>query len=186
MSEPTTSMHRLERGKLYNPNRTTWPDGALNWTLATTGVELLMTFSRPTSAEVNDVRQGPAQFGLLAGDHALMIAHRFGAQPWADAPWQLSRQEVGGYPAGLTEVGTGQHLLVQIVLVDADTGIIKALRGTTWPEPFVTALRAAIERQRAAGGRDRDGQQEIERWYARFATTPDLVANADLVIAGGR
>lgn len=167
---------RLAVGELYNPNVRRWPDGAFNWTLSPVGVELLMTYGRPTSDEVNAVKSGPAQFALVAGDHALILAHRFGAQPWSDAPWQAVRQVPPAPPPGLVEVPPDEHLVVLVVLVDADTGVIKALRATSWPYQFATAVRTAIDRQVMFGGTDDAGQREIAGWYERFPNTTDLVA----------
>lgn len=149
------------------------------------GVELLLTFPRPSSEEINAVRSGEAKFALIAADHALMLCHRFGAQPWQDAPWQAVRQAMGDRAVGLAEGAPDQHLVVQVVLVDGATGIVRALRAVTWPPEFVAAVRTAIERQQAAGGTDQDGERQIAEWYRQYPTTTAAVAAADIIVTGG-
>jgi hypothetical protein len=145
---------------------------------------MVIAYQKPTSAEINAVKSGTAQFALLAGDHALLLCYRLGDQRWSDAPWQAMRQQRAGRQPGVAHAGPGQTLQVVIVLVDADTGIARAIRGTTWPEPFVTAVAAAIDRQLAATGPDR-GQQEIDAWYQRYPDTADAVRDANITTTGG-
>lgn len=173
-------MTRLAVGELYNPNRRTWPDGAFNWTLSPVGVELLVTYGSPTLAEIHAVKSGSAQFALVSGDHALILAHRLGTQPWSDSPWQAVRQVPPAPVPGLVEVPEGQHLSVHVVLVDAGTGVVRALRLTTWEHGFAGAVRAAIGRQLAGTTSVEAGQREIDAWYARFPSTDALVAAAEV------
>jgi len=179
MTEPVPGMHRFAVGELYHPNRRTYPDGTINWRLTPSGVELLLAFSRPTSKEIQDVKTGRAQFALLAGEHVLLMAHRFGMMPWSDAPWQASLERAAGREPGLIDVPEGQRLMVHVVLVDADNGLVRVLRTTSWDRAFVEAVRAAIERQLTATSPDR-AQAEIQAWYGRYPETPDLVAAADI------
>jgi hypothetical protein len=179
MTEPTPEMHRLAVGQPYSPTGRTYPDGTMRWSFTPSGVELLLAFSHPTSKEIQDVRTGAAQFALLAGDHVLLMAHRFGTMPWSDAPWEVAAQRAEGREPGLADVPEGQSLLVQVVLVDADTGLVRVLRSTTWSREFVEAVRAAIERQLTMASADR-AQVEIQALYARYPDTPSLVAAADI------
>lgn len=55
-------------------------------------------------------------------------ANRFGTMPWSDAPWQASLQRLAGAEPGLVDMPEGQRLMVQVVLVDADNGSVRALR----------------------------------------------------------
>lgn len=75
--------------------------------------------------------------------------------------------------------------MVQVMLVDADNGLGRALRATTWDHAFASAVLAAIERQVRAASPNQ-AQAEIQRWHARYPDTPRLVAAADIHSAGGR
>lgn len=173
----TSPRYARQVGELYNPAVTSWPDERMEWTLSPQGVELLLTYSHPSDAEVDAVRRGPARFALLAGDGALILAHRFEPLPWADTPWQASRQRL---PVGVEAAGDGERLIVSIVLVDAATGVIKAVRVVTWPERFATAMAHAVLRQAQTAAPDEVGAREIEAWYRRYPSTPELVRAADI------
>ncbi|RAS59539.1 hypothetical protein C8D87_114151 [Lentzea atacamensis] len=177
-------LHRHAVGELYQPGRThPWPDNVCQWRLSDQGVELLMLYSAPNETEIQDVREGEARFALLAGEHALILAHRFGTRPWADTPWQACRQLDA--PTGLPLIAAEGHLQVIVQLVDSKTGIIKAIRATTWPGRFVEAVRAAMRKQALNASTDAQGGAEINAWYLRYPKTPDLVRAADINVRGG-
>lgn len=186
MTEPISGMHRLAVGERYNATLATIPDGTANWRFTTTGVELLLGLSRPSSTEIRDVKTGLAQFALLSADHVLMMAHRFGTMPWSDAPWEASRQRLAGEEPGLIEVTASQHLMIQVVLVDADSGVVRAVRHVSWNHAFVEAVRAAIQRQLAVTGDPSRAQAQIQSWYGRYPDTQSLAAGADIRCDGGR
>lgn len=178
-----TELHYYAVGKPYRPNRTTWPDGHMQWRLTDAGVELLLFLGSPATSEITAVRTGRAQFALIAGQHALLLAHRFEpGLPWSDAPWQACRQDV---PVGLPLIGEIGHLLLTVMLIDAHTGIVRAIRQTSWSARFVEAVRAAMRTQSLNRSTDDQGTAEINAWYSRYPNTEDLVRHADLTIKGG-
>ncbi len=87
-----SNLRRYTVGELYNPSRTSWPDGVCQWRLSPNGVELVLFYGSPTSDEVHAIGKGKTRFGLLAGEHSLILAHKFGPLPWSDTPWQACRQ----------------------------------------------------------------------------------------------
>jgi hypothetical protein len=181
--DAVTEMHAYAVGQLYHSNKTSWPDGAMEWRLTDTGVMLLLFLGSPTTREVNAVRSGPAAFALLAGEHALLLAHRFDpGLPWSDAPWQASRSDL---PVGLPLIGDTGHLPVTVMLIDANTWIIKAIRQTSWSAQFAEAVREAMRRQVLNQSTDAQGAAEIDAWYRRYPNTQDLVRHADLTTKGG-
>ncbi|WP_433635598.1 hypothetical protein [Nocardia sp. CA-120079] len=174
--------HRYAVGELYHPNHTRYPDGAIHWELSERGATMVMFMAAPTDTEVMAVRKGAAQFALLAGQHALILAHQFDPMPWSDTPWQVVRQT--NATAGLPLIGAHGHLMVTVFLVDANTGIIAAIRGTTWTARFVEAVRAAIRTQSLNHSTEAQGAAEITTWYQRYPTTDKLVAAADIKTRG--
>jgi hypothetical protein len=141
--------------------------------LGPSGCELALFYPEPTAAEVRAVRSDPAQWTLIAGDHVAMFCVRFGVLPWADFPYEAWREaeEHRGVPAG-----PGEGLLLPVVLVDASTGIVKAIRVTNWPAPFADAVRAAVARQLARPADDAAAAAELGALYEH--TTEELVALA--------
>jgi hypothetical protein len=162
-------------GALYHPNKTNWgDDDRQEWCFSPDGVELLLVYPNVSRHEIREVNQGQAQFALLAGDHALMMAHRFGELPWSDAPWQAVRQQQR------TSVGLPIAVVVITVLVEANTGVVRACRATTWDSVFTAAVRAAIRAQVHNRSTDADGLQEITMWQALYRTSDELVDAADI------
>lgn len=177
MKAPTFSAYAV--GKPYNPDMPLWPGNRAEWRLSEDGVELLLFMAGPTDEEVEDVRAGRSKFALVAGEHALVLAYRFGSQPWSDAPWQACRQT--DLTAGLIDGPTGQHLTLMVYLIDSTNGILKAIRMTTWNGDFAGVVSRAIRRQLRNQSTDEQGAAEIAAWYQRYPTTKKLVEHADIV-----
>ncbi|MGW5569662.1 hypothetical protein ACWEVD_00555 [Nocardia thailandica] len=167
-------------GKLYHPGVTHWPDEHAEWKLSEDGVQLLLTYASPTEDEVRAVAKGRARFALIAGDHALILAHRFEPLNWSDSPWQATRQI--DQTAGLPYLGPGGHLPITVFMIDADTGLIAAIRQTSWNHRFTEAVRKALSTQIRNGSPTAaaQGDTEIDAWYRRYPTTDALVAAADI------
>lgn len=172
-------MHIYNVGETYNPAaRHTWPAAGAQWRLSEDGVELNLFLADPTAQEIKAVQTGRARFALTAGDHALILAHQFSPMPWSDSPWQACRQN--DVTTGIAAVPPGQHLAVTVIIVDSTTGLIAAVRLTSWIAEFATAVSDAIRRQNRNRSTDREGAAEIDAWYRRYPTTKELVRAADI------
>lgn len=143
-------MHAYRVGQLYSTKKTSWPEsGQFNHRAGAN--ELVLFYRRPDAEEIRDVRQGEAEFALLIKGDIICLLYRFGnAIPWSDAPysWHLVKktypdQATIPEPANVPE----PHDTLQVILVDAGNGVIKALRLLTFSPAFSTALRLAIREQ---------------------------------------
>ena len=179
-------------GQLYDPVRPGQPEGMF-WKLSTRGVELLLSFARPSLTEVDAVHggTGPAYFALIEQPNVLLLCFRLGDEiRWASQPWQAHRQRDGS-PPGLPGLpgdkrATG-HVPVHVYLVDNTTGIIRAHGVVTWPPPFVAAVRAAIGRYLTGPQDDATAGAELYALYQRWPETADLVRDrADATCRSGR
>lgn len=142
-------MHLYQVGALYHPGRTRWPEGP-HLRLAPNGCELVLFYANPTAAEVRDVKSGVPSFALTVRPHVAVLAYRFGTQPWSDAPFEAHRQPEGQRGRLAGAVGSGDALLLHLLLVDAATGVIKTQRALSWPASFADAMRAMVADQLAA------------------------------------
>ncbi len=164
-------------GQVYDPLRPELPEG-MSWKLSTRGVELLLSFPRPSSTEVDVVhgRAGPARFALIEQPNVLLLCFRLGdGIRWASQPWQARRQQDGS-PPGLPgdEQSTG-YLPVHVYLVDNATGIVRAHGTVTWSPPFVAAVRAAIGRHLTGPQDNEAAGAELYALYQRWSETAELV-----------
>jgi hypothetical protein len=176
-------MYAYAVGKPYNAGKTVWPEmPALR--LTAQGTQLLLFYRSPTDQEISAIRTGKASFGWIASELTGVLAFRFHPLPWADVPYTPHREQPDDTP-GLPEGDEGQ-LLVQIVLVDADTGIIRALRALTWPERFTKAVRASVQEMLDKPFNAAATDAALDALYARYPQTDQLVRQrADVTCTGG-
>lgn len=195
-------------GELYDPGRRYYPFEGPQWvlsnaslgeiplTVAPSTVALtrffataLLLIHSPSAAEVTQFANAQyVDFALTPGEHALMLSHRVQGGEWWDASWQAVVQRPSGFTPDLPD-GTG-HLLVVMVLVDADTGILRVRKITSWPPPFVAAVRDAVRHQlrnAAIAGLDaaEAGKAETQRWTAAYPTADALVEHAATIVVRG-
>jgi hypothetical protein len=75
---------------------------------------------------------------------------------------------------------------VVVVLVDAGTGIVRAIRAVTWPPRFVAVVRRSLDRMLATPFSPQAADTAVEALYARYPRTGELVRQrADVVCTGG-
>lgn len=179
------SGYTLTVGKPYSPSgQQVWPDNSPHWVISEELVELAMFIPGPTPEERTEFQYGRVKFGLVAGDHALVLGVKLGAMPWWDGPWQARRQTVT--PPGLPDVADGKHTRVLMVLVHSRTGLVEEMRVISWPSRFTQAVRKALLHQLDHASEDRAGEIEVNTLYERYTTSADLMRHrADLIVNGG-
>lgn len=180
-------MHELRVGQPYHPGRKRWPEGA-EYNYRAGGHELAIRLSRPMPAEIEGVRRGQSEFALYASGDQLLLLYRFGAPgaglPWSDAPYSWHEAPAEQRQL-LPETEGAARALLTVVLLDADTGLIRALRAVTFSPAFTTALHAAIRAQ--AGQPWSEALYDANRalLYGRYPTTEALLAACAIRCQGG-
>jgi hypothetical protein len=168
-------MHLYKVGGLYNPARRTWPETPLLLVPMNQAAELVLFMRRPTAGEIQAVRTGRADFAWVKADDFGVLAYRFTPGiPWSDTPYNPHRDvRPDGHTPGIAP-GDG-HLLVQIILVDAATGIIAAMRQLTFPPRFVAAMRDDIDRLLDKPFSETAYLRGVEALYARYPRPEHMV-----------
>lgn len=202
----------MEVGRMADPDRSYYPFEGPQWMLSTRPLAEFPSLIGPNTALLNRVyvkaavylhSPSPAEvaamenarhveFALTPGENAMMLAYRFDDEDWVDASWQAVLQTQAGIPADLPD-GDG-HLMVWMVLIDADTGIVSTQRVTSWPPPFVAAVREAIRlqnRNARLGGSAKTAQEfgtaELNHWITTYSTPEELIEHAaTIIVRGGR
>ena len=180
-------MYRYVVGQPYIPGRTSYPE-AIQYNYRG-GHELLAWLQSPTAREVRDWRQGVAQFALYVEQPVIVLLHRFGDQPWSDSPFAWHRvpeDERHLPPTGQEMEMREPRALLQVTLVDADTGIVRVLRAVSWSPAFTAAVHLAIHDQAAAPWDSDAYDAALAAIYARYPATTDLLAAATSRTEGGR
>ncbi len=139
-------MHAYTVGEIYNPNRRKWPE-VIQYNYRGGEHELVLFLNSPTTEEIKDISNGDARFALYAKDSLVVLLFKFGnAIQWSDAPYSYHRLPADQQQRP-PEITAKDFVLLHIVLVDAATGVIKALRAIGMPPPFAQALHQSINTQ---------------------------------------
>jgi hypothetical protein len=176
----------LKVGELFAPGRASYQEASwLDYT--ETGPMLLMAINRPTPKEIEAVKNGRIELALYEKEPVLWFLYKIrGFGPWSDCPFSIRLYDGKGRSLDWSEeIEEGAGLGLQIILIDAGTGIVKVLRLTGLPTKFSRELRAMILRQLERPFDAESYHREINRVYARLSSD-DLAARADIKCRVGR
>jgi hypothetical protein len=148
-----------------------WPEGAALTMFAGEPVQLMIFLSHPHQLEVQAVTAAPTRFAWVDSEHAAVLLYRLGPiLSWSQViytPHPLSPEE--GLP------GVDPVPVVQIVLVDRDTNIVKALHTVRWPVEFAAAVRDTVVRMRDTPYSHFAHEHALAALHRRYPTPDDLV-----------
>lgn len=136
--------------------------------LDNSGAIFIAKFSSPTSTERNAFKNGVAQFKIAAVDGVMFFLARFGATNWMDAPYCIAYSDFV-----LCRPPEGLGLTLTVVLVDASTGIVKALRTIGLSTTFSSAILDMATQQPTPIDRA-TYEKTLNQIFSRY-TTNDLV-----------
>lgn len=164
-------------GHPYHPGVGQWPEAA-QLRITPAGVELALFWSRPAPGESAAVRAGVAQFAWVDTERIAVLLARFGEDEdaWVDCPYHPAQDPQARPPV----VAAGQPLLVRVVLVDADTGVVAALRALTWPPGFAHRVAQTVNRLLAVPAAPAAIDAVLDALYIRYPHTDDLLLAHDV------
>lgn len=180
------NLHLYKVGELYHPDRNQWPEGA-QYNYRSGQHELLIFMNRPTGREINSVKNGAAEFALFVESSLILFCYRFLPElPWSDAPFSIrmvpdSERTIPEIPEPFEE----RHLL-HVVLINAATGVISALRSLTFSPEFTAELHMAIRRQAELEYSQSQFDSALARVYNRYPRTEDLIPHTAARCDGGK
>jgi hypothetical protein len=147
---------------------------------------LLLSMKNLHPKEIEAVRQAEAEFGLYCENSVIFLLYRFGdTLPWSDSAfswWNVSEDD-RRIPS--PQENPAERILLKIILVEAATGIVKAIRVTTLSPTFTEKLHDAIHCQ--ATGDEFSRTEFVTRSlavYQKFAPA-ELAAKAVVKTKGG-
>lgn len=174
-------MHELEVGELYHPGRTAWPE-ITQYNFRSGGHELLLIWTNPSPAEVGGVRKGPMELALVVVEEVILLLYRIkGAAKWSDAPYSWHRvpeDQQGELPVRPEEISEGQGAALQVILVQANGGQVRALRLVGLGTEFTRKLHEAIRDQAARDWDPESYDARLETLYRSFPRVEDLLERA--------
>jgi hypothetical protein len=182
-------MHAIEVGQELVPGHGPWPELS-EFNLLNTGPELMLRFGRPTAAEVEAVRAGSCAFALAEAEGALFFLYTFGTPgagvPWSDAPYCCHFVPPDRRPGLALFATAATRWALQVVLLEAGTGIVRAARLVMLSPRFTRELARAVQQQGLgpAPGR-REWGRRVAAAYRRYPNTEALLAAALAWTEGG-
>lgn len=177
--------HWLAVGEPYIAGRTRFPE-AVQYNFRGGQHELLFWVAEPTDREILDIRKGDCEFGLFEEQGALWFLYRFGESfGWSDAPFSIWR--VAAQERKLPEPGDGSLALLQVILVDAATGIVRGLRAVSLSRALTAALHRAITAQMGIGppASEEEEDRRVAEVYRRYPEVDAMVRAAVARCRGG-
>lgn len=178
-------METLQVGQPYIPGRTHWPEqGEYNYYSGQH--ELRLFWESPSADEVRAVRKGAAHFALFVEGPVIVMLYQFaGACDWSDAPYSIHLVPQEHRTAPPVSAGPETRALMQVLLVDAATGVLRAIRAITLSPPFTAALHRAIDEQHRAAWDSGAYDQALQALYAKYLHSSAMVRAAVIVERGG-
>lgn len=172
-------MYKYKVGTLYNANRTRWPQG-IEYNYRANTHELRMFLASLKPQEVERIRSGPYKFALVEEGDVIFLCSDFGSPfPWSDSPYSIHMvpKDERTIPQ---ELQPGERALLYIVLVSAETGIIRALRIISLGHFFSVALHEAIREQAERPFNQACYDRQLAEVYRKYATTQALLKRATI------
>lgn len=186
MSAPR--LHEYRVGALYHPDRTRY-DEISQYNYWAGGHELLIFVASPTRSEMQAMQKGPWEFGLMVRPEVLFLLYKPGSMPWSDAPysWWRVKERLPEEALPPFELPTpASRALLTLIVIDADTGIIRLLKAITFSPGFSRALHAAIRGQIGRGERaPGEYERAVDRYYRIYPLSEQMLPAASARCRGG-
>lgn len=171
-------------GKPLFETRTELPE-AIEYNYQAGDHTLLLSMNNLHPNEIRAVREDEAEFGLYCENSIIFLLYRFGETlPWSDSAfswWNVAKED-RRVPA--PQENPNERILLKIILVEATTGIVKAIRVTTFSPDFTEKLHNAIRQQ--AMGEEFSREEFIVHSLAIYSNNnPAQLASKSLVKTKG-
>lgn len=178
-------MQIVALGKPLFEGRTELPE-AIEYNYQSGDHTLLIALKNLHPKEIEAVKEGEAEFGLYCENSIIFLLYRFGASvPWSDSAFSWWNVSKGDRRIPAPQANPAERILLKIILVEAATGIVKAIRVTTLSPAFTEKLHDAIRSQ--ATGEEFSRAEFVARSLAVYQNYApfDLVAKAIVKTKGG-
>jgi hypothetical protein len=164
-------MYITKVGEQFIPGRSQYPQG-VRFEYTESGPYLIFTFRNPSPKEIEAARKGKVELALHETAPVLWLLHRIeGLEQWSDCPFSIRIYDGTGRRFDWSEpIEEGQGLGLNIVLVEASTGILLVQRLVGLSTRFSRELRSTILRQLEQPFSKEDYAAEINRIYANYST----------------
>jgi hypothetical protein len=173
-------------GEPYLPGVTSLPE-AVQYNFRQGAHELLMWLGSPSREEVRAIRKGRAEFRLLVESGVIFLLYRFeGNARWSDCPYSyhLVPAEQRQLPFDLPTPES--RAMLQVLLVDAHTAILKVIRTCSLSPSFSRRLHEAIGDQAVRTDFSKTAYAAtLTALYRKYPSANRMAAAAEIACIGG-
>lgn len=178
-------MYKYEVGKLYVEGKTRWPETA-DYNYRGGEHELRLFFKSPTAEEIEKIKSDLSRFALTVTGPVIWLAFKFGDLPWSDASFSIHLVPEAEQQLPPPLPHEQSRALLHVILIDADTGIVKVLRLVSFSPTFSNALHKAIQAQWEAGWPGEDAYHlQITRTMNAYTSKAIATQLATVTCKGG-
>jgi hypothetical protein len=175
-AERRGTVYALTVGKPYIEGKTGWPE-AVEYNYRGGAHELRLFYPDLRPAEVADVQEGPARFAFAVAGDVIFFCWKFGGQPWSDSTYSIHLVPEDERQAPPDWQAAEARAALTVILVEAKSGLVAALRYVSFSPDFTRRLHAAIRKQYGQPWPgDDDYLAQAKRIYAQYQS--DRIASA--------
>ena len=168
---------RLAIGEPFTPERTKWPHNRFEFRYFDGSYLLQINEASPGPRSIEAFRFAPMHIGLHFERNVIFFLFKIqGSWEWSDQAFSIHL--VPAEDRGPGDASDKHFVPLSVVLVDADTGLVRALRVVTMSPRFVVAFQRFIAVQKAAPFSRAEHEAAIGSVYARYTASKDLAAAA--------
>jgi hypothetical protein len=162
-------MYEVKVGKLFKAGVTHYEEmPEYNYRSGVHQLLIAMQHLRPE--EIEAVRSARASFAFTVIKDVLVFQYRFGSVlSWSDAAYTWHKVSVAEQQLP-PEVAGEQRAMLEIVLIEATTGIVKVIRAVSFSPTFTRRLHQAI-RQQAVRPFSPDYDSQVRQIFAAFSSS---------------
>ena len=153
-------------GNLFKEGVNHYPEGA-RFDISDDGCNLSLYFSRPTDKEINLIKTSSIKVGCYMEDEVIMMLFKFENMNWMDAPYSIHLSKNLRY---LPDLLSNEGYQLNVYLIDARTGILKAKRVVNLKDTFSKSLKRIIEKQKEIPFNKHQYAIKIGDIYSKYST----------------
>lgn len=177
----------LAEGKLFMDGVTSWPEGRFEYRIWGGGNHMLqICFGHLSQKEIDAFQTGQIHLGLAKLNRTLFILFRIdGIMEWSDQAYSIRLVEAAE-DRELPPHPPGTHQVLSLVLVEAETGIVRGIRVVTWSSHASAVLDRLLREQLEDPEWSPDRHARlVHEVYAKCPTSKHLVKAALLTERAG-
>lgn len=174
----------LQVGELYAPEITSWPTERFECRYFDGNHLLQICDASITEKTLEAFHYGQIHVGLFQRNQVLHILFRIeGFYDWSDQAFTMMR--VDPADRALPALAPGEHTGINFFLVDANTGVIRAMRLVTYSAHASQVLHRILKEQLAAQQPQQVFEYAVAMNYAAYPTSKAMSRNALLIEKAG-